>query len=61
MLAVKPRSVIILMKAPRSSRDALGLFFCGLTQTRQTNNPHHIFTGLIVLMPDQAGDTVTLT
>lgn len=38
-----------------------GLSFCGLTQTCQINNPHHIFTGLAVFMPDQAGDTIILT
>lgn len=42
------------------SSQRLGLFFCGLTQTCQTNNPHRIFTGLIVLMPAQSEDTVIL-
>lgn len=39
----------------------LGLLFCELPQTCQTNNTFHIFSTLIVLMPDQAEDTVILT
>lgn len=52
---LQPMSVIILMKAAHS-----GLFLSSVDWLRRakTNNPHHIFTGLIVLMPDQQGDTV---